>query len=139
MIRNNLYMIFLVFLVSFYSITDLFASDRQNRKGSAKYKTTANYPARASPGARASPEDTTQYSIKMDGRSNTIILNGKMLVTSPDTTEKQNNIRVTGEGNSVTLHLTDLKSEVNITQQGKNNHIKISQTQKSFKQSYFNN
>jgi len=133
MIKNNLYTGYLFLTLSLYSIADLSATDRQNRTGSVKYTTMANYPVNTSPGARASPGDTTEYSIQMEGESNTIILNGRILVTTPDTTEKANNIRVTGEGNKVILNQTDQPSEVNIVQKGKNNQIKISQTKKRFK------
>ena len=127
MVKINFYTGFLALAISIYSISDILATERQQRKGTAKYKTMANYPARASPGSRASPEDTTQYSIRMEGQSNDITINGKKMGTTPDTTEKQNNIRVRGEGNTVTINQTDQTSEVNISQQGKNNRIKIIQ------------
>jgi len=128
--KNNLYMGLLVLLISLYSITDFFTTGRQDRTAPAGSKTTAFCLARASPDSRASPGDTTRCSIKMEGRSNTIILNGKVLVSTPDTTEKPTNIRVRGEGNTITINQTDHTSEVNVTQKGKNNQIKISQTQK---------
>ena len=128
--KNNLYRGFLVLLISLYTSTYFSASGRQNGQGATRNKTTASKPARASPEPRASPGDTTRCSIKMTGKSNTIILNGKVLVSTPDSTKKPTNIRVTGEGNTVTIHQTDQTSEVTVTQKGKNNQIKIFQTTK---------
>ena len=121
MIKNNFYTGFLVILFSLYSITDILATERQSRDSTARYKTAARYPA------RASPVDTTQYSIQMEGQSNSITINGKKLVSTCDTTENQNNIRVRGEGNTIIINQTDQKSEVSVTQKGKNNQVKISQ------------
>jgi hypothetical protein len=128
--KNNLYRGFLVLLISLYTSASFSVSARQNGQVAARSKTPATKLARASPEPRASPGDTTRCSIKMTGKSNTIILNGKVLVSTPDSTEKRNNIRVTGEGNRVTIHQTDQTSEVTVTQKGKNNQIKISQTNK---------
>ena len=128
--KNNHYRGFLILLISLYTTTSFTISARQNGQGTARYKTTTTKLARASPEPRASHGDTTGCSIKMTGKSNTIILNGKVLVSTPDSTEKRNNIRVTGEGNTVILHQTDQTSEVTVTQIGKNNQIKISQTNK---------
>ena len=128
--KNNLYRGFLVFLISLYTSTYFSVSGRQNRQGTVRSDSTSFKLARASPQHRASPGDTTQCSIKMTGKSNTIILNGKVLVSTPDTTAKRNNIRVTGEGNTVILHQTDQTSEVTVTQKGKNNQIRITQSTK---------
>ena len=128
--KNNLYMGLLVLLISLYSITDFFTNGRQDRTAPAGSKNTPFCLARASPDSRASPGDTTQYSIRISGQSNTITINSKKMVSTPDTTEKPNNIKVRGEGNTITINQTDHTSEVNVTQKGKNNQIKISQTQK---------
>jgi len=128
--KNNLYGGFLVLLISLYTTTYFSVSAKQNRQSDARSDSTSIKLARASPVSRAFPGDSTQCSIKMNGQSNTIILNGKVLVSTPDSTEKRNNIRVTGEGNTVILHQTDQTSEVTVTQIGKNNQIKISQTNK---------
>ena len=121
MIKSNLYTGLLIILLSFYSITDNLAIERQHQDSTARYKTATRYPA------RASPIDTTQYSIQMKGQSNSITINGKKMVSTCDTTEKQNNIRVRGEGNTIVINQTDRKSEVSVTQHGKSNQVKISQ------------
>jgi len=128
--KINLYGFFLVLLISLYATNYFSVSARQNRQGDARSDSTSIKLARASPESRASPGDSTKCSIKMNGQSNTIILNGKVLVSTPDSTTKRNNIRVRGEGNTVTIHQTDRTSEVTVTQKGKNNQIKISQTNK---------
>ena len=127
MIKNNLYLGFIYLLISLYSITDLYVTERQDRTGAAKYKTAAFYLARASPETRASPEDSIQYSIRKRGESNTVIINGQIRETVPDSIDQKNTIRVDGEWNAVTINQTDQKSEVIITQKGKNNQITISQ------------
>ena len=119
--KNNLYTGFLIILFSLYSITDNLATERQNNTKAARYKTAERFPA------SASPVDTTQYSIQMEGQSNSIKINGKKMVSTCDTTEKQNNIRVRGEGNTIIIKQTDRQSEVSVTQKGKNNQVKISQ------------
>ena len=122
MIKNNHYTGLLVILLSFYFITDNLATERQNQDSTTRYKTAARYPVRASP-----TTDTTQYSIQMKGQSNSVTINGKKMVSTCDTTEKQNNIRVRGGGNTIIINQTDRQSEVSVTQKGKNNQVKISQ------------
>jgi len=119
--KNNLYTCFLIILFSLYLITDNLATERQNNTKAARYKTAERFPA------SASLVDTTQYSIQMEGQSNSLTINGKKMVSTCDTTEKQNNIRVRGEGNTIIIKQTDRQSEVSVTQKGKNNQIKISQ------------
>ena len=119
--KNNFYTGFLMILFSLYSITDILATERQNNAKAARNKTAERFQA------SASPLDTTQYSIQMEGQSNSIKINGKKMVSTCDTTEKQNNIRVRGEGNTIIINQTDQKSEVSVTQKGKNNQVKISQ------------
>lgn len=94
----------------------------QQRKGSAQCNNTV-----VSPAPRAPPSDSSQYSVRINGPFNSVIVNGKQLVSTPDTTNRKNTILVSGQGNSVSIIQDDHKSEVNITQQGKNNKIKISQ------------
>ena len=121
MMKNNLYTGFLVILLSLYSVTDIKATEKQSRNGVGRNSSVAKCPA------RASPVDTTQYSIQMEGQSNSITINGKKMVSTCDTTEKQNNIRVRGEENTIIINRTDQKTEVSVTQKGKNNQVKISQ------------
>jgi len=49
--------------------------------------------------------------------------------TTPDTITKKNRVFVSGQGNKISIIQDDQKSEVIITQQGKNNKINISQKQ----------
>jgi len=118
--KNKLYTGLLVLILSLCALTELSTIGMQQKKRTARYLTAASYPARASPG------DSTNYSIQMKGQSNTVTINGEVVVSSCDTTEKQNNIRVEGEENTVTIKQTDQKSEMNITQKGKKNQIHIS-------------
>jgi len=124
--KNKLYRSFLILLITLYSSTYLSAYGRSNLQDIARSDSTAIKPARASPG------NTTRCSIKMVGRSNTIILNGKVLATTPNFIKKPIDIRVTGEGNTVTIHQNDQTSEVTITQKGKSNQIRISQINNLF-------
>jgi len=125
--KNNIYAVFLALVISICVLSDISATGRQKRKEADKYKTLACYPARSIPDSIAFPEDTTQYSIRMKGQRNTITMNGKKVIATTDTTEKQNSIRVIGMGNKISINQPDQKSKANITQQGKNNRIQISQ------------
>ncbi|MDD4968609.1 MAG: hypothetical protein PHT07_04185 [Paludibacter sp.] len=119
--KNKLYTGLLILILSLCALTEISTIGMQQKKRTARYLTAASYPARASPG------DSTNYSIRMKGRSNSVTINGKVVVSPCDTTEKQNNIRVHGEENTVTIEQTDQNSKVNITQQGKKNQIHITQ------------
>jgi hypothetical protein len=121
MLKKNLFTFFLIFLFSLCTTTGSFATQRQKRKVSANYKTETNQPA------RASPADTTDYSVQINGSSNVVTLNGKIVPSTPDTTDKKNSIRVKGEGNTVSIIQTDHSSEVKITQKGKNNQVHVTQ------------
>jgi len=96
---------------------------RQKRTGSARCKTEV------SPAPRAPPADTLQFSVQINGQTNTVIINGKKMETTPDTITKKNRVFVSGQGNKISIIQDDQKSEVIITQQGKNNKINISQKQ----------
>ena len=123
----------LILLIGLCLTTDLCTAETQKQKGLANYKTTANHPA------RASPLDTCQHEIQIDGQSNVVTINDRIMVSSPDSTVKQNNIRVKGEGNtitvlqndnksnSVTVIQNDTNSKVTVSQSGSNNKVKISQ------------
>ena len=121
MMQNNNKTGLLILILSLCTLTEFSTSVMQQPNQAVHYLTSARYPA------RASPDDSTQYSIRVKGQSNSIIVNGKVIVATCDTTQKQNNIQVCGEGNSVTIKQTDQQSEVNITQQGKKNQIHIIQ------------
>lgn len=125
-----------ILLISLCITSDFFAAKTQKQNELAKNKTIASHPA------RASPSDSCQYSVRIEGQSNTIIINDKIMVSTPDTTVKRNNIRVKGEGNTitviqndnksnrVTVNQNDTNSKVTISQNGSNNKIKISQNKK---------
>lgn len=49
------------------------------------------------------------------------------MVNTTDSTDKKNNIRITGEDNSVSIIQTDEKSEVKVSQKGRNNQVHIIQ------------
>jgi len=117
--NNNTGLLFLI--LSLCTLTEFSTTWMQQPKHAVHYLTAASYPA------RASPDDSTQYSIRIKGQSNSIIVNGKVIVATCDTTQKQNNIQVRGDGNTVTIKQTDQQSEVNINQQGKKNQIHIIQ------------
>ena len=91
-------------LVCLFSTTDVFAVKTQRLKGHENNKTTSNYPG------RASPADSCRYSIQINGTSNIVMINDSIMVSNPDSTAKQNNIRVTGEGNTITVLQNDNKS-----------------------------
>ena len=123
----------MILLISLCITSDFFAVETQKQNEFAKNKTIASHPA------RASPADSCQYSVQIDGQSNIVIINDKIMVSSPDTATKQNNIRVTGKGNTITVIQNDNKSnrvtviqndtnsKVTVSQSGNNNKVKISQ------------
>lgn len=125
----------LVFLISLYATADFYAVEMQKQCEPNKHKITSTHPA------RASPADSCQYSVQIDGKSNTVIVNDKVMVSTQDTTVKRNNIRVKGEGNTitviqddnntncVTVIQNDTNSNVTVSQRGNNNIVKISQNQ----------
>lgn len=124
----------LILLVGLCLTADLLGAETQKQKGLAKYKIIANHPA------RASPADSCRYSIQINGTSNIVIINDSIMVSNPDSTAKQNNIRVTGEGNTITVLQNDNKSnsviviqnntnsEVTVSQSGNKNKINILQS-----------
>ena len=119
--KRVLYIVLAFLLLSSYSTTESSAANKQQRKVLSNYKTKVNQPT------RASPADSTLYSIQITGQSNIVKVNGEFMKTTPDTIDKKNNIRVNGEGNTVIVNEDDRKSEVIVTQKGKNNHIIITQ------------
>ena len=126
----------MLFLLSLSSKAGSLASEEQHQNGSDKFKMDM---------IRGSPTDSCQNSIQIKGHANVVIINGKLMVTSPDSTQKQNNIRVNGEGNtirivqndkqlnSVSVIQNDKKSKVSITQNGNNNRIIISKNNRYYK------
>jgi len=113
--------VFLIILLSLCTQNLSPISQRQKQKESTLCNTEV------SPAPRAPPADSSEYSVWIEGHTNSVVLNGKEVVTTPDTTFKRNTVRVIGEGNHVTIIQDDRKSEVSIFQQGKNNKINISQ------------
>jgi hypothetical protein len=121
MFKKIIYTFFPLLLIILLSITEGFATGRQQRNISSKNKTVEKELI------RGSPADTSQYSILMNGKSNTVEINGKIMVNTLDSTNKKNNIRITGEDNSVSIIQTDQKSEVKVSQKGNNNQVHITQ------------
>jgi len=76
---------------------------------------------------RGSPTDSAQWSIQMNGTSNTLKINDKEYEISSDTGNNQDSIQVNGTCNSITIRQSDQQSKVSISQQGKNNKISIIQ------------
>ena len=111
-------------LLIFFSITTIFfVVKAQKQKGLAKYKIIANHPA------RASPVDSCRYSIQINGTSNIVMINDSIMESNPDSTAKQNNIRVTGEGNTITVLQNDNKlNSVTVIQNETNSKVTISQS-----------
>ena len=96
---------------------------------SAQTSTKETYfPAKATINQRnTTPIDTSDYSIRIIGQTNSVTVNGVPMATTNDTTAKKNTIHVSGEGNTISVVQTNNKSEVIITQKGGNNKVIISQ------------
>jgi len=122
MIKKILYTLFVLSLFFLYSIMEDSAAGRLKEKISFSHETSENNLARASP-----PDTSSQYSVQINGPSNTVTINGKIVQSTPDTTDKKNSIRVSGEGNQVSIIQTDHSSEVTVSQKGSNNQVHISQ------------
>jgi len=121
MIKKILYTLFVLFLFFLYSIMEDSAAGRLKGNLTFGHKTSENKQT------RASPADTSQYSIQITGPSNVVTINGKIVQSTPDTTDKKNSIRVSGEGNRVSIIQTDHSSEVTVSQKGSHNQVHISQ------------
>ena len=72
--------------------------------------------------------DTSQFTIKISGSSNSIKINGKLMTSTTDSIKTNNQISISGEGNTVSVIQSDEKSDVNIRQEGTNNQVIISQS-----------
>lgn len=115
----------LLFLsASLIVMTNCNTKKKLSRKVEAKLL-TVEYPLN-----KASPIDSNKYSVQIKGQSNVVIINGKLMKTTPDTIDKANKVYVSGEGNIVNIKDSDNKSEVIIQQKGKKNQINIIQNKK---------
>lgn len=124
----------MILLVSLCITSDFFAAKKQNQNEFAKNKTSASHPARASPMA------SCQYSIQINGHSNTVIVNEKIMLSNPDTVAKPNNIRITGKGNTISITQNDNKSNrVTVTQNDTNSKVTISQSGNNNKATVYQN
>ena len=92
---------------------------------SAAEKLNVEYPLN-----KASPQDSTEYSIQIDGKDNTVIVNGRLMKNTPDSISKNGKIYVRGKGNIVNIKNSETKSEVIIHQKGNKNQINIIQNKK---------
>lgn len=111
----------LVLLLNVLTTIHCSGIEEQKRQGHSNCKTEINE------STRGSPADTCQYSIQVKGKSNVVKVNNKIMKSTPDTTQKQNNLSVAGEGNRISIIQTDNQSQVSIAQKGKNNRISITQ------------
>ena len=121
MIKKIIYTFSVLFLFFLYALSEDSSVGRLKDNSSTKCNTDENELI------RGSPPDTTHYSILMNGPSNTVEINGQKMVNTTDSTDKKNNIRITGEDNSVSIIQTDEKSEVKVSQKGRNNQVHIIQ------------
>lgn len=74
-----------------------------------------------------SKDSTQQFFVKINGSSNTVKINDKLMASTTDSINSNNSIYVDGEGNTVTIIQNKNKLEVNIRQEGGNNRVQISQ------------
>ena len=104
------------------------AADECYATDGAKHKRMVKSKNQETQLSKVASADTTLYSIQMNGQSNEVTVNKELQTeTSPCKSEKPNTIIVKGEGNTVSLSQTDKKSKVNISQNGNNNKISITQ------------
>jgi hypothetical protein len=82
------------------------------------------------PRNKASPQDSTEYSIQIEGQNNKVNINGQIMTNTPDSIIKKNKICVNGVGNTVNVTDSENKSEVIIQQKGNKNQINIIQNKK---------
>lgn len=74
---------------------------------------------------RGSPIDTMENTIEIDGKLNSVKLNGKLAKMIKDTLG--NEIYVDGSGNIILIEQKNHSSKVVVSQKGKNNQISIIQ------------
>ena len=78
-------------------------------------------------------DSVSNYSISLNGGSNSVLINnqspvGKSSATGKQQKDKPNSVEINGEGNSVNIHQSENAGKVNIRQNGKGNQVNISQT-----------
>ncbi len=113
---KHLFAVFILMLLTLCTTLPCCAGEGHKRKQTVGSKSTVN-PSRT---------DTT-FSIRVSGPSNSVMINNRPVSTTPGKTDTKNTITVSGEGNSVSVNKADQNSTVNISQNGNNNQINISQ------------
>lgn len=94
---KNRYVSLLLIILSLYTITVCDVCKSQSQRKAVNSLTEEN-PLNKSP-SDSIQSDSTQYSIRIKGQSNLVKANGKVMKTTPDSTDMQNknSIRVYGE------------------------------------------
>jgi len=100
-------------IVVFLLLSLLMSNNSWSQQKSTKNKPDINYVK------IKSEVDTSQFTIKILGSSNSVKVNGKMMTSSTDSIKTNNQISVIQ---------SDEKSDVNIRQEGTNNQVIISQS-----------
>ena len=118
---KKIFACFLLSLLSLYAVTGCSASERPAQK---KSPGSQNQVPRLT---NVSPVDTAQYSVQVNGETNTVKINNQPVKTTKGLAGKQNTITINGEGNTVSVNKDTEKSKVNISQNGNNNHVTITQ------------
>jgi hypothetical protein len=118
---NKISAISLLIFLSLCAITESYAREKQKRKATATSKTESIQLT------NASSLDTTQYSIQVNGKANSVKINNETVQSTTCKIGKPNNIHISGEGNSVSVSQDNKNSKVNISQNGNNNQISITQ------------
>ncbi|MEI7502107.1 MAG: hypothetical protein WCJ61_02380 [Paludibacter sp.] len=110
--ESKFYKAFIVLMLFTYTKTFCKADEKHERQGHSNCNIEINE------STRGSPPDSTRYSI---------MINGQLIVTSPDSTNIKNRIVVDGKGNTISIVQNNQESIVNISQKGKSNSISIIQ------------
>ena len=90
-----IYKAILLLMLVLDSSTFCLAKEKPVRHGHSNCKIVTNE------STRGSPTDSTKYSIKINGHSNSVIINDKLITTNSDSTNNQNYILVGGEENRI--------------------------------------
>jgi hypothetical protein len=120
-LMNKISAISLIIFLSLCTVPESYAGQKQKRKVTAASKTESIQLT------NASSLDTSQYSIQVNGKENSVKINNEPVQSTTGKTGKQNTILVNGEGNTVSVSQDNNNSKVNISQNGNNNQISIMQ------------
>lgn len=123
MIKNKHILSIMVILACIVFANDMHANKFQIKQNQTINKTPTNQPS------RASPHDSCGYSTWIEDTTNTVIINKSIVTSTPDTTSKAVNVKVTGCGNQIIVEGSG-SSKTSISQTGKNNIVKVSHNNK---------